>query len=378
MKKQSILMMLMPILIGCIAPSNSSLPNGLLPLTPVEGCGVGRIDDHWVCSWAEEFDGDTLNESHWNVEVNGDGGGNQELQFYRRENITVEDGKLIITAKRESFSGKQYTSGRINSKYKVDMKYGRVSFRAKMPGGLGTWGALWMLPTFNIYGGWPNSGEIDMLEYVGYEPNEIFGATHTERFNHTLNNNPSGSRTVPNAETEFHDFDMIWLPGSIQLFVNGYRFAQFLYTPQFTSSFPYEEVFPFDEDFFFIMNLAVGGSWGGVQGVEPLDFPTTFEVDYLRMYQYDYALVDVTNPTTPINLALAQFKNTIHWNRSSDDAGVAYYEIFLNGEYYRSNDVNQFTFKTLTRNSTYDVQVRAVDYVGRVSELSTSLTFTMT
>jgi len=375
MKKIWMLSLLTPLLFGCL-PS-TGLPNGLGPLTPVEGCEVGRIDDYWVCTWADEFNGDSLNESHWNVEVNGNGGGNQELQFYRRENIAVENGHLIITAKREDFSGRLYTSGRINSKYKVEMKYGRVNFRAKMPGGLGTWGALWMLPTFNVYGGWPNSGEIDLLEYVGYEPNEVFGATHTKRNNHNLNNNPIGQRTVPNAETEFQEFDMIWSPGFILLYVNGYEFFRFLYTPQFNGTFPYEEVFPFDQDFHFIINLAVGGSWGGVQGVEPLDFPTTFEIDYLRMYQYDYALVDTEVPTTPINVALAQLKNTIHWARSTDDAGVAYYEIFVDGVYYRSNDVNQFTFKTLQVGQAYNVQIRAVDFGGRVSPLSASFSFTM-
>jgi len=375
MKKRWMISLLTPLLFGCL-PS-MGLPNGLGPLTPVEGCGVGRIDDYWVCTWADEFDGDTLNSAHWNVEIDGNGGGNQELQYYRQENIAVQDGKLIITAKRENFSNRLYTSGRINSKYKVEMKYGRVSFRAKMPGGLGTWGAVWMLPTFNVYGGWPNSGEIDLLEYVGYSPNVVYGATHTQRFNHLLGNNPVSNRTIANAETEFHDFDMIWSPGLIRLLVNGNQFAQFQYTPQFNSAFPYEQVFPFDQDFHFIINLAVGGSWGGVQGVEPLDFPTTFEIDYIRMYQYDYALVDVEVPTTPINIAAAQFKNTIHWARSTDDGGVAYYEIFVDGSYYRKNDVNQFTFKTLNVNQTYNVQIRAVDFGGRVSSLSDGFSFTM-
>lgn len=376
--------LLAALLVGCVEPSSSllssltsttSFPNGNVPLVPIEGCLEPLVDEHWVCSWSDEFDGETLDTANWNIEVNGDGGGNQELQYYRAENIAVTEGNLVITAKKENYAGKSYTSGRINSKYRANLKYGRVRFSAKMPGGRGTWGAIWMLPVFNVYGGWPQSGEIDIVEYVGYEPNKVYAATHTERFNHNLGNNPRGFTTIEDAENAFHVFDLIWMPGTLRMLVDGETYGQFNYVPQFTSQYPYEEVFPFDQEFFMVINLAIGGSWGGVQGVDTTAFPTTLEMQYLRFYQFDYALVDTGIPSTPTNLALATYPDTIHWNRAIDDTDVAGYEIFVDGAYYRTTSVNQFTFKTLVDDTDYTVQVRAIDFTGQVSELSESLLF---
>jgi beta-glucanase (GH16 family) len=358
-----------------VSPSSSSgVPNGRLPLTAVEGCGVQTIDNQWVCTWTDEFNGDALLTDHWNVEVNGDGGGNQEAQYYRSENISVSDGTLKITAKRENYLGKQYTSGRINSRYKVNPQFGRVTFRAKMPAGRGTWAAVWMLPLFNRFGQWPNSGEIDILEYVGYDPGTVFSATHTTKFNHTKNNNPSASRVLVDPENQFYEYEMIWLPGEIRMFVEGNPYGTYRYVPQFNQDVPHDDVFPFQEEFYFIINLAVGGSWGGVQGIDPLAFPTVFELDYLRLYEWDYARYDLTNPEKPTALATSQLDNTIHWNRPTDDTWVSHYEIYLDGVKYRQAKINQFTFVGLEARD-YQVQVEAVDFVGRTSPLSDAITF---
>jgi beta-glucanase (GH16 family) len=364
---------------GCVEPSLSSssgVPNGLQPLTPVEGCGVQTIDNQWVCVWADEFEGEALNTNHWNIEVNGDGGGNQEAQFYRAENIAVNEGTLKITGKRETFSNRSYTSGRINSRYKVNPQFGRVTFRAKMPAGRGTWAAVWMLPLFNRYGQWPNSGEIDILEYVGYDPGRVFSATHTTKFNHTKNNNPSGSRILVDPENTFYEYEMIWLPGEIRIFVEGNPYGTYRYVPQFNQDVPHDDVFPFQEEFYFIINLAIGGSWGGVEGIDPLAFPTVFEIDYLRLYQWDYASFDVAAPEVPGSLASSQLKNTIHWNRPEDDTWVSHYAIYLDGVRYREAKINQFTFVGLEANRTYQVQIEAIDFVGRTSPLTEPLAFT--
>lgn len=367
-------------LTACVDPTGSSssagVPNGLLPITPFEGCGVQSIDNQWVCTWSDEFNGDALNTEHWNVEVNGDGGGNQEAQYYRAENITVNDGSLKITAKKENYLGKTYTSGRINSRYKVNTQFGRITFRAKMPGGRGTWAAVWMLPLFNLYGQWPNSGEIDILEYVGYEPGRVFAATHTKKFNHTKNNNPSAFKELVDPENQFYEYEMIWLPGEIRILFEGNQYGVFRYVPQFNQDEPHQDVFPFHEDFYFIINLAVGGSWGGVEGIDSTIFPTTLEVDYLRMYQWDYANHDVLPPNTPTSLATARLKNTIHWNRPTDDTWVKEYAIYVDGVQHRIADIHQFTFTGLEVNRTYEVQVQAIDFVGRTSELSEPIDFT--
>lgn len=367
-------------LTACVDPTGSSssarVPNGLLPITPFEGCGVQSIDNQWVCTWSDEFNGDALNTEHWNVEVNGDGGGNQEAQYYRAENITVDDGSLKITAKKENYLGKTYTSGRINSRYKVNTQFGRITFRAKMPGGRGTWAAVWMLPLFNLYGQWPNSGEIDILEYVGYEPGRVFAATHTKKFNHTKNNNPSAFKELVDPENQFYEYEMIWLPGEIRILVEGNQYGVFRYVPQFNQDEPHQDVFPFHEDFYFIINLAVGGSWGGVEGIDSTIFPTTLELDYLRMYQWDYANHDVLPPNPPTSLATARLKNTIHWNRPTDDTWVKEYAIYVDGVQHRIADIHQFTFTGLEVNRTYEVQVQAIDFVGRTSELSEPIDFT--
>lgn len=376
MKRITQVLSLSFVLSACVQASSSGIPNGKLPLTPFPGCGVTHLDNDWVCTWADEFDGEHLNPDYWNVEIDGQGGGNQEAQYYRSENITVEDGRLIITAKQESFMGRQYTSGRIHSRYKVETKFGRITFRAKMPPGRGTWGAIWMMPLFNRYGIWPQSGEIDMVEYVGYEPNVIHAATHTRKLNHTLNNNPTFSRNLADAETQFHDFEMIWLPGEITMAVNGINYATFRYVPGIHQDVPHHHVFPFHEEFYFIINLAIGGNWGGVQGIDNTIFPTTLEVDYLRLYQLDIARIDQEDPLPPNRVFNTQLKNTIHWDQGIDDVWVEKYHIFLDGVWHREVNINQATLTGLIVDQTYQVQIQSIDFAGRTSSLSNPISFT--
>ena len=135
-------------------------------LTPAQGCKVPYLDGGWVCTWVDEFELDQVDPFKWNYEVNDGGGGNNELQYYTRENTKVEDGILTITAKKESYLSREYTSSRITTHRKGDFKYGLFQIRAKNPVGRGTWPAIWMMPTTSRYGGWPRSGEIDIMEYV--------------------------------------------------------------------------------------------------------------------------------------------------------------------------------------------------------------------
>jgi beta-glucanase (GH16 family) len=359
-----------------LPPSSQENPNGLLPLEPVEGCLEPRVETYWVCTWSDEFNGETLNKDNWNVEINGNGGGNNEAQFYLEENIAVEEGNLVITAKQETYLNRQYTSGRMNSRYKVSAKYGRVVFRAQMPAGRGTWAAVWMLPLFNRYGQWPNSGEIDILEYVGYDEDQVFAATHTSKFNHMTGNNPSFAKTVQQAEEEMVTYEMIWSPGEIRVAADGDFYGTFRYIPQFNQDVTYDEVFPFDQEFYFIINLAIGGSWGGVQGIDNSIFPTQMKVDYLRLYEYDYAIDTFDPPVVPVNVAASQLANTIHWNRDFIGTTVEYYLLYLDGQFHRFTENNQFTFNNLTDNQTYEVTVTAMDFLGRESAASSPISFT--
>ncbi|MGI6771038.1 MAG: glycoside hydrolase family 16 protein [Acholeplasmataceae bacterium] len=157
-------------------------------LEPAPGCLVPYLDGGWVCTWADEFKLDQVDPFKWNFEINDSGGGNNELQYYIKDNATVKDGILTITGKHETFRTRQYTSSRITTHRKGDFRYGRIQIRAKNPVGRGTWPAIWMMPTRSIYGGWPRSGEIDIMEYVGYDPSKIHTTIHTAKFNHKSRN----------------------------------------------------------------------------------------------------------------------------------------------------------------------------------------------
>jgi len=360
-----------------VDPTIPTVPNGLLPLVATPDCAVPTLEGGWTCIWADEFDGDSLDETKWNYEIDGQGGGNQELQYYRRENVSVVDGKLIITARQESFMNRSYTSGRITTKYKGTFQYVRIVARAKMPTGRGTWPAIWMMPLFNRYGGWPNSGEIDIMEYVGYQPNVIHTTIHTRKFNHNIGTQIGYTKNITNAETEFNDYEMIWSPGRILTYVNGEQIGfGFTYSAAFNQDVPYHYAFPFDQEFYLILNLAVGGTWGGAMGIDPDVWPATMEVDYVRVYKQDYAVTDQTPPTAPTNIQIAMLKNTIFWNPSTDDRGVENYEIYLDGTFHRLANLNQHTFTGLVSGQTYAVQIRAIDFVGRGSEFSDTLLFT--
>ncbi|WNJ19292.1 family 16 glycosylhydrolase [Pontibacter sp. G13] len=238
--------------------------------------------------WAEEFDGTTLDLDNWTYEVNGSGGGNNELQYYtdRTENLRLEDGKLVIEAHKEDYLGKQYTSARIITKDKKDIRYGRVEARLKVPKGRGTWPAFWMLG----YGSWPQAGEIDIMEHVGYEPQLFHCALHSANKNGMNGQNQHGSQDMGyDVADEFHVITMEWVEKEfmgldrIHIYVDGVKTKTFAETAQLANAGDW----PFNDSFFFILNLAIGGSWGGVQGVDDsmFDVPVRYEVDYIRVYQ---------------------------------------------------------------------------------------------
>lgn len=239
---------------------------------------------NWEQVWGDEFEGEGLpNSSKWYYETGGGGWGNQEQQYYTREdtdNARVEDGHLIIEARKESYEGNNYTSVRLNSE--ESWTYGRVEIRAKLPEGRGTWPALWMLPDQDTYGDqyWPDNGEIDIMEHVGYDPGVVHGTIHTEAFNHQDNTERGSAKEVPDAPSAFHTYEMEWTPNEIRVFVDGERYFTFRNREQYG----WEE-WPFDQDFHLLMNIAVGGAWGGVEGIDDDAFPTRMVIDYVRVYK---------------------------------------------------------------------------------------------
>lgn len=273
----------------------------LLPLISISSCGDAAAPAteaaaeaetpprmEYVLVWADEFDGQGLPDStRWSFEV-GDGcpdlcgWGNNEQQYYtaaQTGNARQEDGRLIIEAHQGAHGSREYTSARLVTKGKGDWRYGRVEVRAKLPSGRGTWPAIWMLPTDWAYGGWPASGEIDIMEHVGHVPDTIYGTVHTEAFNHLRGTQRGNQVAVPDSESEFYVYAIEWSEEKIDFFIENWRYHRFEKTGSG------HEVWPFNKRFYLLLNLAVGGNWGGAQGIDSDIWPQRMEVDYVRVYQ---------------------------------------------------------------------------------------------
>lgn len=235
--------------------------------------------------WSDEFEKSGLpDSSKWSYDTKGNayGWGNHELQFYtenRAENAKVLDGKLIITARKDSGYMKPYTSARLTSKGKGDWLYGRIEVRARIPSGLGVWPAIWMLPTESVYGGWPRSGEIDIMEHVGYLPDSVFFTVHTEAYNHRIGTQRSKSVYNTDVESNFHVYAIEWTANAIEFFLD--EELVFVFSKEADEAARW----PFDKPFHMILNLAFGGDWGGAKGIDDSILPQVLAIDYVRVYQ---------------------------------------------------------------------------------------------
>lgn len=233
--------------------------------------------------WQDEFDYEGLPDpKKWDYDIGGSGWGNQEKQFYTKEkkNARVENGKLIIEAHKEKYDNNNYTSARLVTKGKGDFLYGRFEFKAKLPKGIGTWPAAWMLATNQVYGSqyWPDNGEIDVIEHVGFDQDRIHGNIHTKAFNHSIGTNKGNSMVLKGVSDEFHVYACEWYPDKITIELDGKTYFTFS-----NSNNGWQE-WPFDKNFYLILNIAVGGSWGGQKGIDDNIFPQRMEVDYVRVY----------------------------------------------------------------------------------------------
>jgi beta-glucanase (GH16 family) len=238
--------------------------------------------ENLTLTWSDEFEGSDVNSSFWTYQVGANGWGNNELQYYTEgDNADVSNGLLTITARKvnENYEPGSYTSTRINTKSKQEFQYGRMEIRAKLPSGTGIWPAIWMLGSNIASAGWPACGEIDIMEYVGYSPNIVHATIHTTS-GHGGNGNGS-SYELLTCEEEFHIYGVIWTEREISFYVDEtdniiHTYAHSIKTP---------DNWPFDQPAFFILNIAVGGDWGGAQGIDNSIFPQTMEIDYVRVYQ---------------------------------------------------------------------------------------------
>lgn len=234
--------------------------------------------------WSDEFDGDAVNQDYWSFETGATGWGNNELQNYTDgENAVVKEGHLTITASKVGPQVRQkrgdYTSVRMITKGKKEFLYGRIEARAKMPKGTGTWAAFWMLGAGHPEVMWPHCGEIDIMEYVGYDPDVHNVAIHNgASFGNTRN---KSKIAVEDADEGFHVYGLIWDKYSLKFYVDDVANIFYTYKPEQYN----RDTWPHCAPYYIILNLAVGGGWGGKKGVDDTIFPVDYVVDYVRVYQ---------------------------------------------------------------------------------------------
>ena len=258
-----------------------------------------RPSADWELVWSDEFDGDALDDTKWSPNIWAPRKVNDEDQAYtgREKNIRVERGMLVIEAHKEAYEGAEYTSGRLHSEGKGDFLYGRFEVRAKLPRGQGTWAAIWMLPSdpyrysttcepgedwqgSQTCDAWPNSGEIDIMEHVGYQMGHVHGTVHNEAYYWMKWEQRKGRILLDDIDEAFHVYALEWSPERIEIFVDDVHY--FTYVNEGTGW----NAWPYDHPYNLILNVAVGGAWGRAGG--PIDdtiFPQQMLVDYARVYQ---------------------------------------------------------------------------------------------
>ncbi len=242
----------------------------------------------YVLTWSDEFsaaNGSLPDSAKWVMETGGGGWGNNELETYtnRTQNAHVQDGNLVITANKETYTGgdgitRQYTSARIKTQGLFDQKYGRFEARIKIPQGQGMWPAFWMLGNNIGTDGWPTCGEIDIMENIGKEPDKVHGSMHGPGY--SGGDGLSGTYTIPSGKfaDDYHIFAVEWETSAVRFYVDGK-----LYETRTPADLPSGKAWAFDHPFFILLNVAVGGDWPGAPDNNTV-FPQNMLVDYVRVY----------------------------------------------------------------------------------------------
>lgn len=236
----------------------------------------------WKLVWEDNFDKDGLPDKNiWDYEVGYIR--NSEAQYYtkdRLENARVENGNLIIEARKDNWNEHEITSASLHTYNKKSMLYGRIEVRAKLPTGVGTWPAIWMLGNnFKEGTNWPECGEIDIMENVGFDPDVIHANIHTKAYNHVIETAKGDKITIEKPYNDFHVYAVEWYQDRMEFYVDDQRCFVFKNENSGT------ETWPFDKAHYLILNLAIGGGWGGQQGIADDLFPQEYYIDYVRVYE---------------------------------------------------------------------------------------------
>jgi beta-glucanase (GH16 family) len=262
----------------------------LLAVQSAVACGDGRSrapaasrtpdSGGWRLVFSDEFDTPgALDPARWVFELGSIRNNEKQLYTSRPENVRIEGGNLVIEARKEAYQGFDYTSASVNTRGRFELLYGRVEVRAKLPTGKGTWPAIWMLGTTIGEVGWPTCGEIDIMENVGFDPLRIHASVHTAAYNHTIGTQKTASVTSVKPWEDFHLYALEWSADRIDVFLDGQKY--FTFQNEGTGG----RAWPFDKPQYLLVNLAIGGSWGGQQGIDDGLFPHRYLIDSVRVYQ---------------------------------------------------------------------------------------------
>ena len=317
--------------------------------------------------YSDEFEGSgDIDNSRWTREVHEAGWTNEEAQSYtdRIENSYLEDGKLVIKAMKETYGNGQYTSARLISK--ESFLYGKFDIVAKLPTGEGTWPAIWMMPADNLYGEWPKSGEIDIMENVGKEPEWIHGSLHSEKYNFKNGNQVTKKVSIPTNYSEYHTYSVIWTPEYIEFLVDEVPYLKHSYDEVAEPS--RWEAYPYDKHYNILLNLAIGGNWGGE--IDDSIIPAYFYIDSIKVYDLNFNKYDKTVPDKVKGLKFDGSKNVLNWDYCHDNVSVKEYQVSLNNGENLITQNNYLALNSIDLIGATSASVTATDYSNNQSDSS--------
>lgn len=323
--------------------------------------------------WSDEFNGTSLDASNWTPDI-GDGcpylcgWGNNELQYYRAENVTVSGGNLVLTTLAQSFGGRSYTSGKVTTRNKQTFLYGRIEMRAKIPTGGGMWPAFWMMPQDDVYGGWAASGEIDIMESAN-ATTSVGGTLHYGG-SYPYNTSSGGSYSLGGANFagDFHIYAVEWEPDEMRWFVDGVLFLTKTSAQWFSDGAPGNPRAPFDQEFYILLNAAIGGYYTGCTspGCITASLPQQYLIDYVRVYEdivNDLPTVSITSPISGSSLPPGDI--TIDATASDTDGSVAKVEFYDGAVYLGEDTTAPYTFVwNSVSDGCYEIVARVIDDLG--------------
>ena len=337
----------------------------------------------WTQVWSEEFNGDTLNTTKWSYAVGTGcpdlcGWGNNELQYYRSENVAVSDGHLIITARDESYGGASFTSGRIHTRGKYSVRYGRIEMRAKLPTGGGMWPAFWMMPEDDVYGGWASSGEIDIMESSNNTVS-VGGALH---FGGTWpdNTSTSGSYSLggDNFADQFHIYAVEWEEDEMRWYVDDTLFMTRTSSQWWSAGASGNPRAPFDQEFYILLNTAVGGWYTGCTQTSCVtaDLPQEYLVDYVRVYEDIDNFAPEVTVVSPLDGSTVPAGLVVFEVEATDSDGTVMGVEFYNGDTLLSIDTSApyQHYWTNVPDGCYELTARVLDNLGSATEVTVGLT----